>query len=139
MKAIADELIRITADLGVDYQRAATLSQSSILTHYKDVSGIIVIYAGFGTATIEEQATGGSRQSVDVTVYVMKRQGVVDETSENIDILLDEVASICEGIRARYNTDFAIAYTLEYTTTDPDMLVGYLMEFSVTIDAALCP
>ncbi len=138
MKAIADELIRITTLLGVDYLRASSLNQAATINHYKDVSDIICIYAGFGNATLTDSTEGTSYQSVEVTVYVMKRQPVVDELAENIDIILAEVERVCESIRSNYATQFPISYTLEYITTDPDMLVGYLMTFSVVIDAAIC-
>ncbi len=138
MKAIADELIRITTLLGFDYQRAASLSQSATITHYKDVSDILVIYAGFGTATIDSQADGASYQTVEVTCYIMKRKLVTDELAENIDTILDAVQQAAISIRNEYATNFPIAYTLEYTPTDPDLLVGYLMTFQVVIDAPVC-
>ena len=140
MKAISDELIRITTLIGVDYQRAASLSESATITHYKDQAEILVIYAGFGNATLEAQDQGAlAYQTVDVTLYVMKRKAVTDELAENIDTVLDSVATVCQQIREQYDTLFPISYTLEYNTTDPDLLVGYLMTFQVVIDAPVCP
>jgi len=138
MKAISDELIRITTLLGVSYERAASLNQANTLIHYQDISSIIVIYVGFGSATIDR--TGSAPfQTVETTVYVLDRKLVVDELAVNVGTILAATEQVAADIIYQFNTSpDLIDYTLEPVEVFDDMLVGYLLTFSPAIDAPVC-
>jgi len=139
VKAIADELIRITTLLGLSYERAATLNQANTLVHYQDISSIIVIYVGYGSADIVRNAGSQPSQTVETTVYVLDKKAVVDELAVNIDLLLEACAQAAADIIDNFDTTPDLMdYSLEPVEVFDDMLVGYLLTFSPSIDAPNC-
>ena len=139
MKAVADELIRITTLLGVSYERAASLNQANTLIHYQDISDIIVIYVGFGNAAVVRNNGSQPSQTVDTTVYVLDRKAVVDELAVNIDLLLEGTAQVAADIIDNFDTTPDLMdYALEPVEVFDDMLVGYLLTFAPSIDAPNC-
>ena len=139
MKAISDELIRITTLLGVSYERASTLNQANTLIHYQDITSIIVIYIGYGNAEVVRNAGAQPSQIVDTSVYVLDKKVVVDELATNVDLILDATAQVAADIIENFDiTPDLLDYSLEPVEVFDDMLVGYLLTFSPSIDAPNC-
>jgi len=139
VKVISDELIRITTLLGVSYERASALNQANTLIHYQNISSIIVIYVGYGNAEVVRNEGAQPTQIVETSVYVLDKKLVVDELAVNVDIILEATGQVAADIIDNFEiTPDLLDYSLEPVEVFDDMLVGYLLTFSPSIDAPVC-
>ena len=119
--------------------RAASISEANTLIHYKDISSVIVIYTAFGNSDVVRNAGAQPTQIVEVTVYVVVKKNVVDEIAEEVDLILDATAQVAADIIEKFDiTPDLLDYSLEPVEVFDDMLVGYLLTFSPSIDAPNC-
>jgi len=138
MKAISDELLRIATLLGKAYFRASDLNEANSTVHYQDLPDEIIMYVGFGNASIEQ--TGSSPyQTVETTVYCLKRKTTIDQLATITDDLLLETQQVAADIIYNFDTTpDLLSYTLEPVLVFDDKFVGYLLTFSPAIDAPVC-
>ena len=138
MLSISLQLQQIATDLGAEFIRSDSLSQSNIQVHYKKLTTPVIIYVGHGE---QDNYYEGAEplQKVDVTVYILVKKNTVDQLAGVTDLQLEETKQIAADIMYRFESPRDnLTFKTEPVSILDDQLIGHELNTQLIIEGDVC-
>ena len=144
MNIIATTLKGIIETQGLTYLRAVNVKDLNELVGQYDLSNGVGVYANLPTVgNITYSQTNNVLMEYGVEVYYLKLSGGTDDTGTQIDVILDDLKPLVDGMMDQINASSIVAlssfidgYELEAVESiniTSEVLSGWKLSFSIPI------
>ena len=138
MLSISLQLQQIAADLGAEFIRSDSLSQSNIQVHYKDLIKPVVIYVGHGA---QDNYYEGAEplQKVNVQIYILVKKNDIDQLAWLTDIQLFKTKQMAGNIMYQFESPRDnLTFKTEPVSILDDQLIGHELNAQLIVEGNAC-